>query len=179
MVWGGYLGFRQIAALDHGLDRIEYLTLDWRFLLAGARPAPRGVVIAAVDDETLRALGSYPVPRDTMARIVRQVATYGPQAIALDILFLDPGNPDSDAALAEALRTIPSVVGAVGVFGRDGPSAGGTADLGHWQFIPSPSTCSLADRRGSRRGPQRARQSVHRQCRRPAFRPDDVSGRSR
>ena len=53
-LWGGFLGVRQINGLDAGLDRVEYLTLDWRFLLAGARPAPRGVIIAAVDDEALR-----------------------------------------------------------------------------------------------------------------------------
>ena len=45
-------------ARDNGvaspLDRIENLTLDWRFLLAGARPAPSGVVIVAIDDEALR-----------------------------------------------------------------------------------------------------------------------------
>ena len=52
-LWGGFLGLRQINGLDVGLDRVEYLTLDWRFLLAGARPAPRGVVIAAVDDTSI------------------------------------------------------------------------------------------------------------------------------
>jgi adenylate cyclase len=118
ILWGLYLGARQIAGVDSGLDRVEYLTLDWRFQLAGARSAPRGVVIAAVDDEALREIGSYPVPRDTLARIVRALAAMGPQVIALDMLFVDPGRTDTDDTLAEALRASRSVVAAVGIFGK-------------------------------------------------------------
>ena len=71
LLWGGFLADQHMAGRDRAFSRLEYLTLDWRFLLAGARPAPRGVVIAAVDDDTLRAAGSYPLPRDLLARIVR------------------------------------------------------------------------------------------------------------
>ena len=35
IVWGGFIGSRQIAGTASVLDRLEYLTLDWRFLLAG------------------------------------------------------------------------------------------------------------------------------------------------
>jgi adenylate cyclase len=139
ILWGGFLGVGQIAGLDWGLDRVEYLTLDWRFLIAGARPAPRGVVIAAVDDETLREVGSYPMPRDALARIVRELASYEPQAIAIDMLFLDPGKPDLDAVLADALRASPSVVGAVGVFDKEGPRTGGRTDFDNPDLIPAPS----------------------------------------
>jgi adenylate cyclase len=135
-LWGGFLGLRQINGLD-GLDRVEYLTLDWRFLLAGARPAPRGVIIAAVDDEALRELGGFPLPRDTLAKIVGKLASHGPQAIAIDMLFLDPTKPDSDAALGQALRAGPSVVGAVGVF--DGSSPRPRIDLDDADRIPDPS----------------------------------------
>ncbi len=137
MIWGAYLGSRQIAGIDLGLERIEYLTLDWRFLLAGVRQPPRGVVIAAIDDDALRAIGAYPVPRDTMARLVRALASRQPQAIALDILFLDPGAADADAMLAEALRTARSVVGAIGIFKTE-PYAGTPLDMDGSAFIPSP-----------------------------------------
>jgi adenylate cyclase len=139
VLWGGFLGARQVAGLDFGLDRVEYLTLDWRFLLAGARPAPRGVVIAAVDDETLREVGSYPLPRDALARIVRDIAARGPQAIAIDMLFLDPGKPDADVALAAALRTGPTVVGAVGMFDNEGPRSRAHPDLENPDLVPAPS----------------------------------------
>jgi adenylate cyclase len=120
LLWGGFLGFRQVAGVDSGLDGFENLTVDWRFSLAGAQPVPRGVVIAAIDDETIREAGGYPLPRSTLARIVRRVAAFNPQAIALDIAFLDAGQPDADLELAQALRSTRSVIAAIGQFDRDG-----------------------------------------------------------
>jgi adenylate cyclase len=119
LLLGAFLGARQLAGRDSGLDRLEYLTLDWRYLLAGARPAPRAVVIAAIDDEALRELGSYPVPRDALARITRELRSHDPQAIGLDMLFADRRDAEADAALAEALRAGRSAIGAVGIFEQD------------------------------------------------------------
>src|ERR1700744_5063487 len=42
LVVGGSLGALEVNGVASPLDRIENLTLDWRFLLAGARPAPAG-----------------------------------------------------------------------------------------------------------------------------------------
>lgn len=53
-------GVNQIRGAASALDRVEYLTLDWRFLLAGARPAPDGVVIVAIDYETALSGGGAP-----------------------------------------------------------------------------------------------------------------------
>src|SRR3981189_1188241 len=118
VMWGGYLAAPHLAGVQSRLDRLENLTVDWRFSLAGAQPAPRGVVIVAVDDETVREVGGYPLPRNVLARIVRGVAAHDPQAVAIDMLFLDPGKPDADLELADALRSTRSVVGAMGVFDR-------------------------------------------------------------
>jgi adenylate cyclase len=139
-LWGGFLGARQVAGLDSGLDRLEYLTLDWRFLLAGAQPSPRGVVVAAVDDETLREVGSYPLPRDVLARIVRELAAHEPQAIAIDMAFLDPGKPDSDAALAEALRASRSVVAAIGLFDQEQSAHKALSQTSTRALVPTPSS---------------------------------------
>ena len=70
---GAALGALEINGLASPLDRIENLTLDWRFLLAGARPAPPGVVIVAIDDEALSEAGGDAPTREMMARIVRAV----------------------------------------------------------------------------------------------------------
>ena len=120
MLWGGFLGARQMAGAGSSLDGIENLTLDWRFLLNGAHPAPRGVVIAAIDDETVREAGGYPLPRSVLARIVRGLAALDPQAIAIDIAFLDAGPPEADRDFADALRGTRSVIAAIGVFDDDG-----------------------------------------------------------
>src|SRR5262245_11233553 len=103
LAWGGFLGARQVSGSGSALDRLENLTVDWRFSLTGARPVPRGVVIAAIDDETVHEAGRYPLPRQLLAKIVRALAANEAQAVALDLLFLDPGDRDADLDLASAL----------------------------------------------------------------------------
>jgi adenylate cyclase len=51
--WGGFLGARHLAARAFALDAPENLSLDWRYSLAGPRTPPRGVVTAAIDEETI------------------------------------------------------------------------------------------------------------------------------
>ena len=60
------------------------------------------MVIAAIDNETVRAQG-YPLPRFAVAQMIRALAAHNPQALAIDLLFLDPGNPEMDVELADAL----------------------------------------------------------------------------
>jgi adenylate cyclase len=118
--WGGFLGVRHVAALESVLDRVENLSLDWRLSLAGIRKPPRGVVIAAIDDATIAQAGSFPLSRSVLARIVRGLAAHDPQVIAIDILLLDPGSPEADLDLVEALRSTKTVIAAAGVFNADG-----------------------------------------------------------
>ena len=140
IVWGGFIGSRQIAGTASVLDRLEYLTFDWRVLLAGEQAAPPGVVIAAIDDETVRGQG-YPLPRFAVAQMIRALAAHNPQAIALDILFLDPGNPEIDVELGDALRSTASVVAAMGVFERGHAATGPAVQVQSGQFagVPIPS----------------------------------------
>src|SRR5262249_10568373 len=81
--WGGFLGLRHLSARTSALDALENLSLDWRYSLAGARALPRGVVIAAIDEETIRQAGAFPLPRGVLAQIVRGIARYNPQVICV------------------------------------------------------------------------------------------------
>ncbi len=139
-LWGGWFGLRHLAGYGSALDRLENVTVDWRFVLAGARPVPRSVVIAAIDEETVRRAGGYPLPRELLAQIVRGIAAHAPSAIALDVLFLDPGRPQADRELAEALRAARSVVAAAGVFdGENSPTGDGLRlRAGELAEVPSP-----------------------------------------
>jgi len=142
ILWGGFLGARQLGAVDSALDRLEYLTVDWRFSLAGAQPAPRGVTIVAIDDEAVRESGGYPLSRSALARIVRGLAAHGPQAIGIDMLFLDPGNAERDLELADALRSAKAVVAAIAVFDQSHSPSSPDARLrsGELDLAPTPSS---------------------------------------
>ncbi|HEY7089461.1 MAG TPA: CHASE2 domain-containing protein, partial [Tepidisphaeraceae bacterium] len=143
VIWGGFLGTRQLKAIDSALDRLEYLTVDWRFLLAGAQPAPRGVTIVAIDDEAVRESGGYPLPRSALARIVRRLAAHGPQVIAIDMLFLDAGNPEGDLDLADALRSTKAVVAAIGRFDPSHPPLSADARLWSGELELAPRSSSI------------------------------------
>jgi adenylate cyclase len=136
---GAALGAQEINGLASPLDRIENLTLDWRFLLAGARPAPSSVVIAAIDDEALSEVGSDAPTRETAARIVRALAGFHPRSIAVDIVFLNSKSEEGDAELADALKAAPAVVAAIGVFGAAEPSSG-EVESNDLALAPKPSS---------------------------------------
>ena len=103
--WGLFLGLWHLHGRGSILDRIEAPLQDWRLLIAGPRAAPDGVVIVAIDEETVRRAGAYPLPRALLARIVRRLADDGAKAVALDMLFLERGPGEADAELAAALRS--------------------------------------------------------------------------
>jgi adenylate cyclase len=119
---GAWLGVNQMRGVASGLDPIENLTLDWRFLLAGARPAPPGVVIVAIDDQTLDEADGHALSREMLARVVRAIVDAQPRAVALDFAFQDAKGGEEDAELAAALKSVPSVVASIGIFGDGEPS---------------------------------------------------------
>jgi adenylate cyclase len=138
IAWGGFLGVRHLAAVGSGLDQLENLSLDWRYALGGPRIPPSGVVIAAIDEDTIKQAGAFPLPRNVLAKIVRGLARYNPQVICVDVLLLDPGNPDTDRELADALRASRSVIGAVALFDPDDPTRQEPLRPGGNDMIPTP-----------------------------------------
>jgi adenylate cyclase len=116
-LWGGLLGFGQFNGDAWFLERVEATLVDLRTLARGVRPAPPNVLIVAIDDETVRIEGGYPVSRKTLSGIVDAVAALGPNVVALDILLLDAGIADEDRALAASLARSRSVLAGAAVFG--------------------------------------------------------------
>jgi adenylate cyclase len=126
--WGGFLGVWHLQGRSSVLDRVEAAITDWRLLIAGERPAPRDIVVVAIDDETVARVGSYPLPRALLAQLVNRLVESGVKAIAVDMLFLDRGPAEADAQLADAIRRAHAVIGAVALFSRG--DAFSNTDLG-------------------------------------------------
>ncbi len=89
------------------LDRVVYdlgLTL-WR------RPPPPGIVIVAIDDASVQAIGRWPWKRAVHATLLERLAAAHPRAIALDLLLSEPDpDPEQDRLLALALQHAAPVV---------------------------------------------------------------------
>ena len=122
-VWGAVLATLHWDGGLRTLERIEAAATDLRMAFRGTRTPPGRVTVVAIDDETVRADGSYPVSRATLAKIIDVVAALRPSAVAVDLLLVDPGDAADDARLAQALGRVPSVIAAAAVY------AGGTQTI--------------------------------------------------
>jgi adenylate cyclase len=91
------------------LQSVEARLYDLHFKLRGAQPQGDRVVIAAIDEKSLAALGRWPWPRSLMADLVRKLSADGARVIAVDILLSEPevsGELRAAAQLSERLRTL-------------------------------------------------------------------------
>lgn len=98
------------------LDRLESALTDMRMLARGAKPPPDLVTIVAIDDGIVNLGGTYPLPRMEIAKIVDAIARLRPKVIAVDLLLVDKGPVEGDAALAKSLQARPTVLAAAAVF---------------------------------------------------------------
>jgi CHASE2 domain-containing sensor protein/signal transduction histidine kinase len=88
-------------------DRVVY---DFG-LAASSRPPPPGIVIVAIDEPSIDAIGRWPWPRAVHSTLLDQLAQARPRAIGLDLVLseADP-NPEQDRLLAQMLRRAAPVV---------------------------------------------------------------------
>ena len=86
-------------------DRLLYDTA----LAIWTRPAPPDIVIVAIDDASIDAIGRWPWPRTVHATLLDRLAAAHPKAIALD-LVLSEADPMGDPWLAAALQRAAPVV---------------------------------------------------------------------
>lgn len=125
--------------------RLDHIVYD---RLRGDRPArpTEDILIVALDERSLSAVGAWPWPRATQAALISRLAAARPRAIGLDVLLTEP-RPD-DAALADAIRRagnvyLPLAFAVPGRNGRDFDTieplprfARAAAGLGHVNLSP-------------------------------------------
>ena len=89
-----------LATLLSGWERLNAWGLDTLSTLSPAIPAEPGVVIVAIDEPSMAAIGEqWPWPRSRHADLIDALRSGGAKAIALDIVFAEPSQPDEDSAL--------------------------------------------------------------------------------
>lgn len=91
--------------LTGATSRLDYLIYDLT-MRATPRSAPANILIIAIDDESLSALGAWPWPRDRHRELLDRLAAGRPRAIIYDSLFLTPSNAASDSRLGGAMAGI-------------------------------------------------------------------------
>lgn len=120
------------------------------------------VTIVDIDEKSLKAIGQWPWPRTTIARLIRAIASHGPAAIGLDIIMTEPDRhspenadwlakappsvrrwadslPSNDTVLAEAIDEGPVVLGIAATSeGGAEPDAGMLTPFQTGDFEPRP-----------------------------------------
>ncbi|RJP91430.1 MAG: CHASE2 domain-containing protein [Desulfobacteraceae bacterium] len=94
------LGVAMYAAMYAGsdqpvmpfLDIIELKTIDLRFKLRGEKKPGSSVVIAVVDEKSLKQEGKWIWPRQKIADLITKLSDAGARVVAFDIVFSEPDN---------------------------------------------------------------------------------------
>ena len=94
------IGLVMLARLNGSLQFIEWITLDTFLRLRPSESIDERVVIVGIDEEDIQNVGSYPIPDQEIARLLRRLQTYKPRAIGLDIVRDIPLNPGHDKLVA-------------------------------------------------------------------------------
>ncbi len=123
------------------LGRVNHLVQDAGLRLV-SRPAHPDIVIVAIDDPSIAAIGRWPWRRALHAELIARVSAQQPRAIGMDVLFNeeDLDYPEDDVLLADAMRRSARVV--LPVLRR---GYGPTADMAD---LPSPAFADAAARLG-------------------------------
>ncbi|MBO9379812.1 CHASE2 domain-containing protein [Sphingomonas histidinilytica] len=99
-------------------ERLDHIVYD-NLLTASGRPPPDDILIVAIDNRSLQAIGRWPWPRAIHAQALDRLAEARPRAIGYDVLFVEPSADDD--LLAAAVRRTPTYLPMViDVPGTDG-----------------------------------------------------------
>jgi adenylate cyclase len=69
---------------------VELKTYDFRFLSRGIKSPRPDVVMAVLDEKSLKAEGRWPWPRSKMAKLIDALSRDGARVIGFDIIFAEP-----------------------------------------------------------------------------------------
>jgi CHASE2 domain-containing sensor protein len=120
------------------LDNLEGWLYDRRVQLCQLfnTPPTDRIVHLDIDDRSLDAIGRWPWPRATMARLIDEIAVAKPKAVAVDVVMTDPEPPtpvinpdgsyklvDGDKLLADAFKRAGNVIIAASVVPKPTRSA--------------------------------------------------------
>jgi adenylate cyclase len=93
------LGALWYVFAPHFFYLVDFIVYDQHFRIRGPRPAPPQVVIVAIDEASLRAVGRWPWWRASLADLVKRLDQGGAAAIAFDVLMNEPERSPEGAVI--------------------------------------------------------------------------------
>lgn len=101
---------------------IDARLFDWLSTSSPPEPENSPVILVRIDEPSFRELGlQWPWPREIHGKLIDALTWAGASVIAMDIVFAEASDPESDRALAEAVGRAPAVVLAAEEAIEEGP----------------------------------------------------------
>ncbi|MFP5269404.1 CHASE2 domain-containing protein [Coleofasciculus sp.] len=98
-----------VARLSGWLQFLEWMTLDALLRWRPQESIDERIVIIGINDGDIRQVGTYPIPDQEIAKLLRTLQTYNPRAIGIDIIRDIPVEPGHDE-LVTAFRDIKTII---------------------------------------------------------------------
>jgi CHASE2 domain-containing sensor protein len=104
-------GMSIAAFATHLLQGPELQVVDTHFSVRGKQTPPSDVAVVAVDAQSLQQINrTWPFPRHYEAKVIERLHAAGARAIAVDLQFTQPQDPNDDQALAQSIYNAGNVV---------------------------------------------------------------------
>ena len=101
------LSIALVAVVTWFVPSLQAASFNMLFRLRGALHPSADIVIVAIDDHSLQALGSHygswPWPRSVMAEALEKLTKAKPLSIGLDVIYAEASTPEDDRRLAAAI----------------------------------------------------------------------------
>lgn len=88
--------------VDRTLTRFDNVLYD-HVLWAWPSRSAESILLVELDDDSIARVGRWPWSRATHAALIDRLSAARPRAIAYDVLFTEPGVPQDDEALGQAI----------------------------------------------------------------------------
>jgi adenylate cyclase len=82
-------------------------------LITNKAPTDNNIYTVNIDEAALDKYGQWPLPRAEYAKIIKDLYDRGAGLVVLNVLMADPDRTGGDAALANALKNYPVILGSV------------------------------------------------------------------
>ncbi len=110
LIAAGLAALAAAVALGGWAWRLDRLVYDLGMSI-WTRPAPEDIVIVAIDDASIEAIGRWPWRRAVHATLLEKIKAAKPRAIALDLVLTEPdADPQQDTLLARSIAAAGPVV---------------------------------------------------------------------
>ncbi|MEL6554756.1 MAG: CHASE2 domain-containing protein [Cyanobacteria bacterium J06621_11] len=95
-----FIGLVVGGRLVGAFQRFEGQALDVALRLQAPEPLDQRILLIGIDEQSIQSIGTYPVPDGQLAALLRQIHSYQPRVIGLDLFRDLPVEPGHDELLA-------------------------------------------------------------------------------